>query len=109
MKGGWNCGKSAKGDGEERMRAKREIKAEIREAEADFVHRYKKSRRSRDREVSLRGRIEYYDQQYTAAVVRENDGTWYSSWSKQFYHKMLETARKQLRELIEKKKKDQAK
>lgn len=101
MKASWNVGKHAKGDGEERLRGKREIKQEIVEAEAGFQHRYIKSRRNRNKRVSLESRIQQYDARYTAAVVRD------SSWAKEYYCKELVKARKQLRELLAKQEKSE--
>lgn len=79
LKAGWNCGKSAKGDGEERQYAKREIKEMIEECDEDFTYRYAKAGRTPNMQARLEHSIVWYE-----AVIARGDrhSDWFTSYAR---------------------------
>lgn len=61
LKAGWNVGKGAKGDGEERQYAKREIEQELAAAEESYLERHHKGKRTRNMRAHLEYRVKWYE------------------------------------------------
>ncbi len=78
MKGDWNQGKACKGDGEERMYAKEEIKEFLKEMDEDYQAPYKKSKRKRNDKARLEHRIAWCEQALTRRKGMGNDS--FSHW-----------------------------
>ena len=79
MKGHWQQGKAYKGDGEERLAAKRELAELIRESEEDYKIKYKKSKRRRNEKARLEHRIKWYEQTIEK-YDRRGDNSSFSNW-----------------------------
>ena len=88
LKGGWNQGKGCKGDGEERLYAKAEIRQFVKEMDEDYLQPYKKSKRARNDKARLEHKIAWCEQ---ALSRRPDRGDWFYNWIKSD----LEKARKQ--------------
>lgn len=79
MKGNWTQGKGCKGDGEERMYAREEIRQFLKEMDEDYQAPYKKSKRRRNEKARLLHRIHWCEQ----ALSRYKDrgyGDSFASW-----------------------------
>lgn len=61
-KGNWKQGKGAKGDGEERQYARREIVQMLRELHADYREQYRKAGRTPNLKARLEYRICWYEE-----------------------------------------------
>lgn len=95
LKGGWRQGKAYKGDGEERQYAKAEIKQAIKELEADYKDKYKKSQRKRNEIARLEYRIKWCDE----TIARYGPRT--SDWGKRFEEYCRDDKRKAVKRLAE--------
>jgi len=97
-KGGWNQGKACKGDSEERMYSKAEIKQQLAEAEETYLDKHKGKRKP-----NMKARLEYRVKWYEEILEEYSGqksvmGNWMGNWMRDG----LEKAQKKLAELIEK-------
>lgn len=60
MKGNWRQGKGCKGDDEERMYAKQEIREALKEMDENYQATYRKSKRRRNEKARLEHSMEWY-------------------------------------------------
>lgn len=76
LKGNWNQGKGYKGDSEERMYAKAEIRQFIKEMDEDYLQPYKKSKRVRNEKARLEHRIKWCKD----ALARPRHNDCFANW-----------------------------
>lgn len=90
LQAGWNVGKGAKGDGEERRYAREEVAQALREMHADYLDRHR-SAPTPNRRARLEHSIAWYER-----VIAEYDraGRTYGYW-----HSALAKAKARLAEL----------
>lgn len=77
LKANWNVGKGAKGDGEERQYAKKEIQNMLAEAEDNFFHKYRKEKRTRNERARLEYQIKWYEEFIARRPGVKGVGAWF--------------------------------
>lgn len=93
LQAGWNVGKGAKGDGEERRYAREEITQSLREMHADYLDRHR-AKPNPNWRARLEHRIAWYEQ-----VIAERERTGRGFTSMAYWQDALVKARKKLAEL----------
>lgn len=102
MKGNWNQGKGCKGDDEERMYAKEEIRQALKEMDDDYQATYKKSKRKRNEKARLEHSIAWYEKVVAEDERRQRENPDRGSWRCSFISYARDALRKAKKEYAEK-------